>query len=418
MRKRALLLSLFLVICLVLVNVALLAAPKTITLSVWINRPQATAAVVQGILDKYVKENPGIKIDFNAPAATYENLMRVKMAANDMPDVFSTHGWAKIRYGSFLLDLKRERWASKISPSIKPQVTDEKGKVYVLPIDEDKSGMTYNVDILKQYGVEVPLTFDAFLAACETVKTKSGGAVTPVHVGGSDGWPEGQYYDYFATPELISPKANYAKQFLDGTFDWTKFDILPEKFLAMWKQGYINKDFLTSKYMDSAEALAEGKIAFAFYGGYVIEEARKINPKVNLGMMPIPSMVAGDEATFVGGEMTTLGVWNKAKNMTEAKKLVAYFAKPENIKLVAEAEKVPAGLTGIEVDAGALTPYYQKYAKLRVFPYWDRVYLPNGMWDVICRNAQDLVAGNITPRQFSENMEKEFKRLYAMAHPK
>ena len=63
MRKRALLLSLFLVICLVLVNVALLAAPKTITLSVWINRPQATAAVVQGILDKYVKDRKSTRLN-------------------------------------------------------------------------------------------------------------------------------------------------------------------------------------------------------------------------------------------------------------------------------------------------------------------------------------------------------------------
>jgi len=418
MKKHLVSIFVLIAICLVVLGGALSAAPKTITISVWINRPQATATVVEGILNKYMKENPGVKIDFNAPAATYENLMRVKMAANDMPDVFSTHGWAKIRYGNFLLDLKRERWAAKISPSIKSQVTDETGKVYVLPIDQDKSGMTYNVDILKQYGVEVPLTFDAFLAACETIKTKSGGAVTPIHVGGSDGWPEGQYYDYFATPALISPKVNYAKSFLDGNFDWTKFDVLPEKFLEMWKKGYINKDYLTSKYMDSAKALAEGKIAFAFYGGYVIEEAKKVNPKVNLGMMPIPSMVAGDEATFVGGEMTTLGVWKDSKNPVQAKKLVAYFAKPENIKLISETEKVPAGLTDVEVNAGDLTVYYQKYAKLRVFPYWDRVYLPNGMWDVICRNAQDLVAGTVTPRQFSENMEKEFKRLYAIAHPK
>lgn len=237
MKKRPLVLVLLIAISLVVVNMALLAAPKTITLSVWINRPQATATVVQGILDEFMKANPGIKIDFNAPAATYENLMKVKMAANDMPDIFSTHGWAKARYGNFLLDLRKEGWASKISPSIKPQVTDETGKVYVLPIDQDKSGMTYNVDILKRYGVEVPLTFDAFLAACETIRTKSGGTVTPIHIGGSDGWPEGQYYDYFATPALISPKSNYARQFLDGTFDWTKFDILPEKFLAMWKQG-------------------------------------------------------------------------------------------------------------------------------------------------------------------------------------
>jgi len=41
------------------------------------------------------------------------------------------------------------------------------------------------------------------------------------------------------------------------------------------------------------------------------------------------------------------------------------------------------------------------------------VYLPNGMWDVMCKNGQDLLAGGITPREFSENMKKEYERLRA-----
>jgi len=418
MKKRLLALSLIVVVCLVLVNIASFAASSTVTISVWINRPPATAAVFQTIIDKFMKENPSIKVDFNAPAATYENLMKVKMAANDMPDVFSTHGWAIARYGNFLLDLRKESWASKVASSIKAQITDEKGKLYVLPLDQDKSGMTYNVDILKQYGVDVPLTFDAFVAACETIKTKSGGAVAPIHVGAADGWPTGQYYDYFATAALISPKVNYAKQLLDGTFDWAKWDVLPQKFLELWQKGYINKDFLTSKYADSAAAYANGKTAFGFYGSYIIDEAKKVNPNVNLGIMPIPSIVAGDGATFAGGEMTTLGIWKDSKNIAAAKKLVAYFAKPENVKLVCEADYCPSGLNGVKVNLGVLQQYFDKYASLRVFPYFDRVYLPNGMWDVMCMNGQDLVAGNVTPRQYSQNMEKEFKRLYAIAHPK
>jgi raffinose/stachyose/melibiose transport system substrate-binding protein len=33
------------------------------------------------------------------------------------------------------------------------------------------------------------------------------------------------------------------------------------------------------------------------------------------------------------------------------------------------------------------------------------------MWDTMCKNGQDLLAGAITPEQFSENMEKEYIRL-------
>ncbi|MDI5788653.1 hypothetical protein PO124_10375 [Bacillus licheniformis] len=39
------------------------------------------------------------------PARTMKYAAR-QMAANDMPDLFDTHGWAKIRYGEYTADLK------------------------------------------------------------------------------------------------------------------------------------------------------------------------------------------------------------------------------------------------------------------------------------------------------------------------
>jgi raffinose/stachyose/melibiose transport system substrate-binding protein len=63
------------------------------------------------------------------------------------------------------------------------------------------------------------------------------------------------------------------------------------------------------------------------------------------------------------------------------------------------------------VDAGYLTQYYTQYADLRTFTYFDRVYLPNGMWDVLCKNGQDVLAGGITPQQATDNIAKEDARL-------
>jgi len=83
------------------------------------------------------------------------------------------------------------------------------------------------------------------------------------------------------------------------------------------------------------------------------------------------------------------------------------------VKAVAESNKVPAGLIDIEVDAGYLTQYYTRYADLRTFTYFDRIYLPNGMWDVLCKNGQDVLAGGITPQQATENIAKEYARLLA-----
>ncbi|WP_158602258.1 ABC transporter substrate-binding protein [Cohnella endophytica] len=389
------------------------ADQKEVTLTVMTNIVGEPATVLEDIAKQFHEENPNIKVDFSAPGADYENIMKVKMASNALPDVFSTHGWAKVRYGEYLADLRDEAWVPQIDDSIKPVVTDDSGKVYALPIDQDKSGPVYNKEVLDKYGVKVPTTWDELLAAAEIIKTKSNGQVIPIHIGGADSWPVGQFFDFMATPSFISPQTNFASQYLDGTFDWKQFDKLPQMFLDLQKKGYLNKDVLTSKYDDSAKAFAEGKVAFGFYGPFLIEEAKKTNPNVKGGLMPIPSVEAGDKPTFAGGEKTTWGVWKDSPNQEAAKKFVAYFAKPENVAKVATANALPPGLKGVEINAGDLTADFQQYASTPVFPYYDRVYLPNGMWDVMCKNGQDLLAGGITVSEFSENMKQEFDRLRA-----
>src|SRR5207247_5357985 len=77
-----------------------------ITLTVATNQVGNQAQVLQDIAQKFMRANPNIKVDFSAPGAEYENIMKVKMASKHLTDVFSTHGWAKIRYGSFLADLR------------------------------------------------------------------------------------------------------------------------------------------------------------------------------------------------------------------------------------------------------------------------------------------------------------------------
>ncbi|WP_223285284.1 ABC transporter substrate-binding protein [Paenibacillus sp. PL91] len=388
---------------------------KPVTISASTNVVGEQAALIQELTEKFMTENPNIKVELTAPGSEYENIMKLKMASNELPDVFSTHGWSQIRYGDYLADLKDEEWVSRLQEAIKPAVTDASGKVYALPMDQDKSGMAYNAEVLEKYGIEIPKTYDELMAAAEKIKTESKGEVVPFHVGGADSWTLGQFFNYFATPLYISPTENDSASFVDGTFDWKKWDQLAQMFLDLKTKGYLNTNVLTAKYSDDAQALAEGKTAFEFYGSYIIEEARKLNPEFKGGFMPIPTIKEGDTPTFAGGEKTTFGVWKDSPNIEAAKKYVAFFAQPENIAAMAKSSALPPGLDGVEVDAGDLTSFYEKYNDTRIIPYFDRVFLPSGMWDVMCKNGADLLAGGIKVEDFSKNMQQEFERLRAVS---
>ncbi len=373
---------------------------------------QGVRDTIQGIVNEYQTEHPGTEIEVQFPGSNYESIMKMKMASNELPDIFDTHGWAKIRYGAYTMDLQNEPWVANMTDSIKPILTDDSGKVYALPINEAKDGLFYNVDVLEKYGIAVPTTLDEMLAAAEKIKTESKGEVNPFFFSGLDPWTIGQFFDTMANPLLITPEKNEAQALLDGTFDWTKWTYLPEKFKEIYDKGYTNKDLLTAKYADEARLFAENKLAFVFHTASSYADIKKINPEVKMGIAPLPAIYEGDAPTFSGGERIALAAWKDTIYPEQTRDFLNYMAQPENVQKISDATLSPAAFKDVK-GGGDFSDYYDKYKEVKVLPYFDRVYLPNGMWDVIITNAQELVAGNITAEKYSENMRSEVKRLKA-----
>ena len=361
------------------------------------------------IVEDFESQNPNIKVDLQFPG-DYENVMKVKMSASDLPDVFDTHGWAIARYGQYLLDLRDQPWVGELEDSIRPVITDEAGKVHVLPISVAKDGLSYNVELLKQYNIEVPNTFDELIAAGEKIKAESNGEVIPFYFSAPDNWMVGQFFDYLASSLLVTPQNNQADQLLDGSFDWTGWTPLPAKFKEMNDKGLINEDVLSSKYDDLPKLFAQNKVAFAFLYPQFSDQVHQINPDVKIGMMPVPAWYDDDQPNFSGGERNTMGIWKDSEHIPQAKQLLSFFAEKQNLAIIANAFKLPSGLKGVEANH-EFVEYYEKYQDVQVVPYFDRVYLPSGMWDVMCNAGVQLLANQITPEQYSEIMEQEVNRL-------
>ncbi|MBN3527598.1 extracellular solute-binding protein [Paenibacillus apiarius] len=385
------------------------SAASRITVDSSVNDP-VVQRVYKDIVEAFKQENPDIDVDLQFPGSEHDNILKVKMAANEMPDVFDTHGWAQVRYGNYLADLRDEAWVPELTDTIKDVVTDKDGKVYALVLSEAKDGFTYNADLLEKLDIPVPKTFDELMAAADKIVKATNGETVPFHFSGIDDWTIGQYFDLMATPLLISPENNEKEALLNGTFDWTKWTPLPEKFQEMHQKGYLNKDVITAKYSDASRQFAEGKVAFVMVNPSFAEEVRKINKDMKIGYMPVPSLVAGDEPSFSGGERFTMGIWKDSEKMEQAKKFLAFFAKPENMSKIANVTMLPPGLKGVEAQH-EFSPYYEQYKDVRVFPYFDRVFLPSGMWDVLCKQGTELLAGRITPEKYSEVMKQEAERL-------
>ena len=177
--------------------------------------------------------------------------------------------------------------------------------------------------------------------------------------------------------------------------------------------GYFNEDVLTADYNADVQALAQDEAAFCFYGNSGIVDTLAVNPDANLGMMPIPSASTSDEPSLIAGEDIAVGVWKDSKVQDEAVELLNYLAQPEVTKTIAEAAGNKAGLNGVETDIGSIGEYYDKYADVETFPYFDREYLPSGMWDVMCATGADILSQKEGAVQTAATtMEQNFNDKY------
>jgi len=398
----------------VLANGSKDAKPKNLTVAINFPQTDATYKGFQEIAAAYVKENPGVTVDVvNYP--DYENTMKTKMAANDLPDLWSTHGWSVARYSEYLEPLNSQAWASKINPTIKPVITDKKGSVYILPFDMDVAGIAFNRDVLDQAKVDPSKikTWDDFKDAC--AKVKAIGKI-PVDIGGSatDLWTVGNFYDWVAPSFLITnEKSNYRAALKDGTFDWNKWSPVANLLGEFRDKGFLNPDYTQGTWVNIGKRLGAGDVAFALFGNYVIGEAKKANPAGKFGFMPVPAASKDDTPTVITGERVTLGAWKDGKNKAEALKFLAFCAKPEYINKIATINGNATGLAGTEYksDTGAMQPYFDAIVGVRGFPYFDREYLPSGMWDSMCQTGIGLLANTMTDEQIVAKMKADYIKL-------
>lgn len=362
-----------------------------VTLTFMTNMTDIHADLLQIISNEYEAET-GNKIEFSAPGSSYEELMKTKMSANECPDLFTTHGWSVLRYSEYLEPINNLDWVGDINPQIKPVITNDDNQMFVLPMDVDIAGIIYNQTVLEEAGVNVDdiQTWADFEMACEKVKATG---KDPIHMGGKDNWPIGQFFDWAAPSFYVTNENdNQRDELVAGEFSTKIWEEVAQLMADMVAKGYFNQDSLTADYQSDLKALAGGTCAFGFYGNYAFNAAKAFNPDAKLGFMPVPAKDSSDVPTLISGERTAIGVFKDSPNKEVAIDFLNFLAKAENIQRIATASGSPAGLTITSPDLGKLKPFYDKYADVATFPYFDRAYLPSGMWDVMCATGADILA--------------------------
>lgn len=361
-------------------------------------------AIFEGLIKAFTEET-GINVTIYNGGSDYESAMKTRMSSGDLPDMWVTHGWSLIRYSEYMMDLSDQAWVGDIDAGLKDVITNDNGELFILPITQAVAAIVYNKDVLAEAGVDPTQirTWADFDAACKTILDNTDAAPIEMVMGDA--------YDAYSL-EVIWPTLysnsdlaeNKAAALQAGEFDWETEGTEGFEMLSNWyKAGYLNEDFVSGKKDDICKAMANNEGAFALYSTEMIPSVLAYNADANLGVLPVPA-VSEDGASYFGvgeGNFSCFGVWKDTAYEAECKQLLEYLARPEVAEQIVMIDGGIPGLTTIELDETAQASFTAKAVKeaqeqfdgdLVYDNFFDREYLPSGMWSVMGDSVQTLLA--------------------------
>lgn len=289
-------------------------------------------------------------------ASDYLDKARTMNATGDLPDVLfldsAEYQLPLINSGS-VLDLKPYIEADgfvdnyKLKTVIAPH---SDGGVYSLQSGADAyfaATIFYNKDMFAEYGIEVPVTYEEFEAACEVLK--SNGKV-PITSSLTDAWAA----KALILPALISaedPDAVLGIKSLDVDFaNDSRVLSAMEKLASLGTKGYFHDGFLNTDY-GTAQGLFTNKEAgmymmYSWAAGDLASDSAfgimswpQANPDVNMD----------EVATLWGSSYSGYMVNSNSEQVDVAVKVAEYFAMAE-ATYFNEVNKMPTSLeTGVVI---------------------------------------------------------------------
>jgi raffinose/stachyose/melibiose transport system substrate-binding protein len=370
-------------------------------------------STIEEVTARFEEKHPDIKVKLVASSNNYEADMKVRLASGNIPDIFGTHGWSLNRYSEFLEPLQDEAWAKNFNPALDSAMKNDAGEFFAFPVDTDVAGLIYNSDVLEAADIDPAsiTTWDAFEDAAEAVKANG---VSPIAVSGKASGPAGNIADWIAAGAYDESQLAELKA---GTFvDEPYRDLLT--MVDEWREAeFFNPDYSSATDDDMTRALSDGNTAFVFSQNARANNALQFNPDANIGFIPVPSMTT-DTPYLIGGEMNAYGISKSSKHLDDAKTFIAFLAEPENATALAEAVGNLPGLTNATADLGALQESFDRYVisgEYPLMPYFDRVYLPNGMWNTMVTTTDSVITGQADVEKAVSQMASDFKSLSAQA---
>jgi raffinose/stachyose/melibiose transport system substrate-binding protein len=352
---------------------------EKVTLSFLVDNSDQGVKPAQALADAFHAKNPNItiKLQTRPQGSDGDNIVKTKLSTQDMEDVFAYNSgslFQALKPEQNLQPLTDEAFVKTTDKAFLPSVSANK-QVYGAPFGSAfGGGILYNKKVYEKLGLEVPKTWDEFMA--NNAKIKKAG-IDPVIQSYGETWTS-QLFVLADYHNVASMSPGWDQKY---THNQAKYEQPPalegfQHLEDVKKDGYLNKNYGSLKVNQALSYLAQGKGAHYPQLTVVVPNLEASDPdKLNdVGFFAQPGTDAAKNGLtlWLPGGLYIPRTTEGAK-LDAAKKFLNFAASPEGCAAQAKGfaptgpymtkgcqlpDTVPAAIKDLQpyVDQGKVTP--------------------------------------------------------------
>src|SRR5699024_5269459 len=266
----------------------------TTELTLLLNDDQQDVDQAEALVKAFESEHADISIEVDTrPGGTEgDNLIKTRLSTGEMADIFKYNSGSLMQAlnpDQNLVDLSDQPWLDDLTDDYTSAVQTENG-VYGYPWGTTYAGgIVYNTAIYDELGLDVPKSWDQFMANNEVIAEAGYDPVIQTY---GTTWTS-QLFVLGDFANVLAADPQWAEEYTAGNRSYAEPPGLAgfKHLEAVAEAGYFNKDFSTATYDDGAKMLAEGTGVQYPVLTFVLDPIKANYPDAvdDIGFMAIPA---------------------------------------------------------------------------------------------------------------------------------
>lgn len=397
---------------------------EQVTLQFWTWFPPLPTT--EKMIAAFEEQNPNIDVEITILETTvYQDKMPLSLASGEELDVVAVQTSTMVDQvkadlqplAPLLEEYVGSDWAGQINPKAieqSRQLADD-GELYIMPMGSLGSVVGYyNVDILNEYGLDVPANAEELKAFADELQAQNPDILPIVFTG--DGWFQDEIV--LTLVGQTSPTFYNDIRYGDGRWDDPTYVQALRDYKQLFDDGVFSMDVLDLDYGRSLEVFYAGEAAILLQGtweGGVISEPFRAEKGIELtdvGLMPLPVIQAEGTPSIRSFIELGMAIPQSSAHPEEAMKLLEFMVLGDGVDEWGPAFITVPSQLGYEFDESLLTSDaardgYQTLVQLVENPSSDRNNV--SAFSNVVGDAILEVLNGADPQEVAEGLQAEWE---------